>query len=266
LTEKKVTVNKDETLALLFNGSLKIIQKKKGYRFSLDAILLAHFTWLHHQRADSIVELGTGSGVIPLILAQRFKGSTITGVEVQRTLTELAQRNVIMNGLTNRITIVQGDLRKLRESYPPASFDLVLSNPPFYPVKAGRINPGSERAIARHELAGTLMDVAKISWYLLKPKGRLIIIYPTFRLIDLIDQVRSKGLEPKLMRIVYSRADSGGKLVLLSCSKGGKSALKVLNPLIIYRGKGEYTKELREIYQWIGSPPPEVADPLLLTD
>jgi len=265
LTEKKVTVRPDETLDLLFNGSLKVIQKKKGYRFSLDAILLAHFSCLH-QRADSIIELGTGSGVIPLILARRFKEAAIVGVEVQETLAELAQKNVIINGLIDRITIVKGDLRALKEKYSPSSFDLVLSNPPFYPAEAGRVNPGSERAIARHELVGTLPDIVKIASYLLKPKGRLIMIYPAFRLIDLIYQLRSNGLEPKLMRVVYSRVGSPGKLILLSCSKEGRTELKVLKPLIIYQSRSEYTEEMREIYQWIGSLSPEVADHLLLTD
>jgi tRNA1Val (adenine37-N6)-methyltransferase len=266
LTEKKVTVRQDETLDLLFNGSLKIIQKKKGYRFSIDAILLAHFTCIHHRRADSIIELGTGSGVIPLILAQRFKEAVITGVEVQGSLADLAQRNVIMNMLTDRVTIVKDDLRRLRENNPPSSFDLVLSNPPFYPAEAGRINPGSERAIARHELAGSLEDIVKISSYLLKPRGRLVMIYPAFRLVDLIYQVRRNGLEPKLMRVVYSRADTEAKLVLLSCSRGGRSALKVLKPLIVYQGIGASTEELQEIYQWVGSLPPEGADHLLLGD
>ena len=266
LTEKKVIVRQDETLDLLFNGSLKIIQKKKGYRFSIDAILIAHFTWSHHRRADSIIELGTGSGVIPLILAQRFQESAITGVEVQDSLSELAEKNVVMSRLADRITILKGDFRRLKETYAPASFDLVVSNPPFYPATAGRINPGSERAIARHELAGSLEDIVKISSYLLKPKGRFIMIYPAFRLIDLIEQLRKNGLEPKLMRIVFSKVNSEGKLVLVSCSKGGRSALKVLSPLFIYQDKGEYSHEVQEIYRWVGSPPPGGADPLLLGD
>ena len=266
MAEKKVPVRQDETLDLLFNGSLKIIQKKNGYRFSIDAILLSHFAWSHHRRAGTVIELGTGSGVIPLILAHRFREATIIGVEVQETLAELAQRNVTMNRLDNRVCIVKGDLRRLRGSYSPASFDLVLSNPPFYPVHAGKINPGSERAIARHELTGSLEDMVQIASYLLKPKGRLIVIYPAFRLIDLIHQLRNNGLEAKLMRVVHSRANSEGKLVLLSCSRGGRAALKVLKPLIIYQGRGEYTEELTEIYQWVGSLPPEVSDPLLLVN
>jgi len=264
LVEKKVSVRSDETLDLLFNGSLKIIQKKAGYRFSIDAILLAHFIWSHHRHAGAVIELGTGSGVIPLILARRYEEATIVGVEVQERLAELAQRNVIMNKLMDRISVVEGDLRTLRKSYLPASFDLVLSNPPFYPVHAGRINPGSERAMARHELTGSLEDVVKIASYLLKAKGRLVIIYPAFRLIDLVQKLRQNGLEPKIMRFVYSRVDSEAKLVLLSCSRGGRAALKVLEPLVIYQSAGEYTEEVQEIYQWVGSPTTEVTDPLLL--
>jgi tRNA1Val (adenine37-N6)-methyltransferase len=264
LAEKKVPVRQNETLDLLFNGSLKVIQMKKGYRFSIDAILLAHFTWCHHRHVDTVVDLGTGSGVIPLILAHRFREAKIVGVEVQETLAELAHRNVTMNSLTDRIFILKGDLRSLKESYAPASFDLVLSNPPFYPAHAGRINPRSERAIARHELIGSLEDMVKIASYLLKYKGRLVMIYPAFRLIDLIHQLRSNGLEPKLMRVVHSRADSEGKLILLSCSKNGRAALKVLKPLIIYQGVGKYTEDLLEIYQWVGSPLQEVTHPLLL--
>lgn len=264
LVEDKVLIKSDETLDLLFNGSLKIIQKKKGYRFSLDAILLAYFTWQHHSQAKKIIELGTGSGVILLILAHWFRNAEIVGVEIQKSLTELANRNIILNGLSERITIIEKDIRRLGEDYPLASFDLVVTNPPFYPVKSGRINPGTEQALARHEVVLSLKELIKISSYLLKSKGRLVMIYPVFRLSELIHQLKNCGLEPKLMRIVYSRVVSEGKLFLLSCSKGGRSALKLLKPLIIYQAHSEYTDEVKEIYRWVGSSPTKITDHLPL--
>ena len=266
MREEKVFVQDDESLDLLFGGGLKVIQKKKGYRFSLDALLLAHFASFHHHHADSIIELGTGSGVIPLILSRSFREARMVGVEIQDSLADLAQRNVIMNERSDRITIVKGDLRMLRGLYPASSFDLVLSNPPFYPVRAGRINPHSERAMARHEMAGTLSDLVKTAFHLLKHRGRFVVIYPAFRLIDLTSELRKNGLEPKLMRTVHSRSDSEAKMVLLSSSRGGRSALKVLAPFVVYQEGGIYTEELQGIYEWVGSSLPEVADPLLLTD
>ena len=160
----EVPLQEGEELAQLFDGRLRIIQKKEGYRFSLDAILLAHFTSLI--KAHSIVDLGTGSGIIPLVLARRMNSPSIVGVEVQEELADMARRTVALNGLTGCISILHNDLRNASDYLKPSSFDLVVCNPPYYPVTDGRINPDKQKAIARHEVMATLKDVVVASHYL----------------------------------------------------------------------------------------------------
>jgi len=245
----EVSIGEDERLDELFNGRLRIIQKKAGYRFSIDAILLAHFA--SQLSADSIIDLGTGSGIIPLILARKMTASTIVGVEVQETMADMAKRTIALNGYAERVSILHKDLRDLHKCFSSSSFDLVISNPPYYPVKNGRINPDEQKAIARHEIMAKAEDVISISHYLVKPAGLVVIIFPAKRLSDLLCSLQACDLKPELLQIIYSRKHDEGRLVIVESCKGGNPELEIKKPFFVYETEGVYSEEMQRIYNGI---------------
>jgi tRNA1Val (adenine37-N6)-methyltransferase len=242
----EITFREDEKLDELFNGRLKIIQKKEGYRFSLDALLLAHFS--SHLSAHSIIDLGTGSGIIPLILAGKTAAPTIVGVEVQEEMADMARRTIFLNDLPGRVTILREDLRNIRDCFPPASFDLVVSNPPYYPVSTGRINPTEQKAIARHEIMLSLEDLIAGAHYLVKPTGSVVIIFPAKRLSELLSALTQAGMKPRLLRIIYSQKKGEGKLVIIEACKGGNPELEITQPFFVYAQGGGYSEDMQNIY------------------
>lgn len=229
----------------LFRGRLKILQKESGYRFSMDALILAHQIPLKDM--DVGVDLGTGCGIIPLILAHRSSTARLYGIEVQKDLAELASRNVRLNHMEDRITIVCGDMKDFRSWLEPGVVDVVFSNPPYRKVLSGRINPDPERAVARHEIKGTLADVVYVAEKLLRPSGRLLVIYPAERIADLLARMRAFRLEPKRLRLVHSRQNSDAELVLAEGLKQGNPGVKVVPPLIVHKEDGGYTDEVKEM-------------------
>ena len=229
----------DETLDALFNGRLQILQKKKGYRFSVDAILLSQFTKI--RKNETVIDLGTGCGILPLILSQTTKANFLVGVEIQKGMAECAEKNVFLNHLGNRISILKQDFRDLRRTFPPGSFDVVLSNPPYRRYRTGRINPSMEKAIARHEIKGTLGDLISIASYLLPPKGRCYLIFPALRTVDLLVALRGGKLEPKRLRLVHPSIAEEAKFILIESIKDSGAELKIMDPLILHetdRGEG----------------------------
>lgn len=245
----EINLGYDEELDQLFDGRLKVIQKKEGYRFSVDAILLAHFASLIE--VPSIIDLGTGSGIIPLVLARKTATPSIVGVEVQEQLARMAQRTIALNGLTDRISIVHNDLRKVHDYLKPSSFDLVVCNPPYYTVTEGRINPDIQKAIARHEIMATLQDVTAASHYLVKPEGIITIIFPAKRIIDLLHALKQTDITPKRLRMIYSTYQGEGKLVIIEAVKVGSPELVVEKPFFIYNRSGDYSEEMQTIYDQI---------------
>jgi tRNA1Val (adenine37-N6)-methyltransferase len=239
-------IRDDEKLDELFDGRIRVIQKKTGYRFSLDAVLLAHFA--ARIPAASIIDLGTGSGIVPLLLARKHANTTIAGVELQPGLADMARRTIALNGLTDRVSIVQDDLREIRRGFAPSSFDLVVSNPPYYPVVDGRINPDEEKAIARHEIMATVQDIIQVSSYLVSSAGSVLIIFPAKRLMDLLTAFLTSGLKPRALRIIYSRMNEEAKLVMAEGCKTGNPELEIAEPFIIYGADGDYSEEMRRIY------------------
>ena len=237
---------KDETLSHLLPGNVKILQKKRGYRFSIDSILLAHFVRL--REGQKVVDLGTGSGVIPIILATRVKTTRIWGVEIQEELAEMAKRNIEMNQLQDRIHIVKSDVRNLADRMESEEFDIVLTNPPYRKIRSGRLNLQREKAMARHEIKGSLADMTKIAFRLLRPKASFYLVYPAVRLVDLITCVRGSHLEPKRLRLVHPNVGKGAKLILLEAIKGGGPGLDIHPPLFIHDLNGQYSEEMRSIY------------------
>jgi len=242
----EVPIEKDERIDELFNGRLRIIQKKEGYRFAIDAILLAHFT--SQLSAESIIDLGTGSGIIPIILARKTAASTIVGIEVQETMANMAMRTILLNGFTERVSILHGDFRDLRSRFAASTFDLVVSNPPYYPVSNGRINPGEQKAIARHEIMAKLEDVIGIAHYLVKSSGSVVIIFPARRLADLLCSLKESDLKPELLQIIYSHRYDEGKLVIVKSCKGGNPELEIKKPFFVYKTKDIYSEEMQRIY------------------
>jgi tRNA1Val (adenine37-N6)-methyltransferase len=222
----------DETLDTFFNGNLQMIQKKRGYRFSVDAILLSQFVKIH--KDERVIDLGTGCGVLPLLLSHTTQAHSFIGVEIQKKMADCAKKNVILNHLENRISIIRQDFRELRNTFPPGSFDVVLSNPPYRKYRTGRINPSLEKAIARHEVKGTLEDLVSIASYLLPPKGRCYVIFPVLRTVDLFVALRGEKLEPKRLQFVHPFLGKEAKFVLTESIKDSGVELKLMNPLILH--------------------------------
>lgn len=242
-----MTLLPGETITNLKFGGVQIIQPKSGYRFSLDPLLLCAFAEIPARA--KVADLGTGSGVIPLLLAKAGKGQEFIGIELQAELAGRAGRSVALNGLEDHIRIVRADLRDLPEALVAGSFDAVVSNPPYRRPTSGRVAPGAERGAARHELAGGLTDFLRSAAFLLNNGGRFCIIYLAERMAELLDEMRTFRLEPKRLRTVHSRAGEPAKLVLVEGRKNARGGLTVAAPLIIYAGQGRtYTPEVAATY------------------
>jgi len=211
-----------------------LIQSQKGYRFSIDAILLSQFVTV--KPGDVVVDLGTGCGVIPLILLLTKPFRFAFGLEIQKELALQAGRNIRLNRLEDRMEVILGDIR-----HPPmarGSADVVTCNPPYRKVKSGRINPDPRRAIARHELLASIDDILRAAAALLRKKGRLALIYPALRLVDILVRLRRFNLEPKKIRINYPGLESSAKLALIEASLSARPGLEICPPLL---GQGDFT-------------------------
>lgn len=221
----------DETLDLFLDGKLQIIQKKKGYRFSVDTLLLGQFVRI--RKNERVIDLGTGCGILPLILSQNAKDNSFVGVEIQEGLAECAEKNVVLNLLEGRVSILKQDFRELKTVFQQGSFDVVLSNPPYREYQTGRINPSMDKAIARHEIKGKLDDLISMASYLLPPKGRCYLIFPALRTVDLFVALRKGELEPKRIQFVHPRVGEEAKFILVESFKASGVELKIIRPLIL---------------------------------
>ena len=220
----------------LVGSGYLIIQSKKGYRYSLDAVLLAHFVSCLPGR--SALELGMGNGAVSLLLARRREGLKIVGLELQEILASQAQRSLILNGLERRVRVLVADWRKASYLFPPGSFDLVLANPPYRAAGTGRSSPRPEVALAKHGPQGGLGDLLRASSWVLEAKGTLGLIYQSSRLVDLMIRLRQDHLEPKCLRLVHSFPGSEAEFALVGARKEARLGLQVLPPLILYSEKG----------------------------
>ncbi len=224
---------------------IKLFQAKSGYRFSVDAVLLENF--ITAKRLHKGVELGTGSGVISILLAKRIKGIKIIASEIQEALAERALRNVEINRLGKKIEVLNIDINKLKKDYSTNEFDFVFSNPPFRKPMTGRMSVVEERAVARHEIEITLPDLLKTASYLLKHSGKLFLIYHPFRLAELVSLLQKVRLEPKRMRFVHSRVGEEAKMVMIEAVKGSGTWLKIDSPLYMYENSKDYSPEMLQI-------------------
>lgn len=236
------TLAPDETLDALFQGGVELYQSRAGYRFSLDAVLLAHFARI--KARDRIVDLGAGNGAIALMLAFLYPAARVVGVEIQPAMLERARRSVALNDLEERVIMRRGDVRAPAALGETASFDVAVCNPPYRAPPSGRVSPNPEKRIARHELQGALGHFLKAGKVLLRRKGRLALIYPAFRCVDVLASLRAAGIEPKRLRMVHSSCGSEASLVLVEGVKGGKSEIAVEAPLFVYDEKQRYRAEV----------------------
>ena len=236
----------DEMEDTFFNGRLRVFQHREGYRFSIDAVLLAAFS--RPKPADRVVDLGTGCGIMPLIIGSRHPETRIVGVEIQPDLAELARRNIEINGLQSRIAIIENDMRSLSMKAISGPVDIVICNPPYRKSRSGRINPHSQRAVARHEILMTLPDMTAAASRILAVSGRFAVIYPAERITELLLQLRASDIEPKKIQTVHSHIQDPARLVLVSGVKGGRPGAAVLEPLVIFQPDGSYSKSVQAMF------------------
>lgn len=233
---------------------IKLYQPKKGYRFSVDALLLYDFVDL--KRVGSIADLGAGSGIVGILLAKKYSDANITLFEIQDNLATLAEKNIVLNSLEDRIKVIKTDISDIKavhsslrlRRFTVHSYDLAVSNPPFRKFKSGLTSIDDEKAIARHEIKLRLHELIDAAAYLLRAKGRFCIVYHPYRLAELMETLRKRGLEPKRVRFVYSNTLSEAKMVLLEAVKEGKVGMKVDKPFYVYKKDGSYTDEMKGIY------------------
>lgn len=242
------TLRPGERLDDLLIGGLRIIQHKDQFRFSLDAVLLAHFATV--KRRAAAVDLGAGSGVLGLLLATRG-AERVTGVEINPDLADMARRSIAVNGLTDRLAILGADVRSLKDGGLLAAgrWDLVVTNPPYRLPGGGAVSPRGAVAQARHELAGGVDDFVAAAAFLLKERGRLAMVHLPERLTDIAGAFRGAGIEPKRLRLVHPAPDKAAKLLLVEGVRGARPGLAVLPPLFVYGGDGRYSPEIMAYYQ-----------------
>lgn len=253
-----VTLLEDERIDDLERSGLKIIQNTKDFCFGIDAVLLSGFAadalkGAEKKRGQSmtaprILDLGTGTGILPLLLSAKTDAEAIVGLEIQAESADMAARSVRINDLEKKIRIVHGDIKEAAALFGRSVFDAVTCNPPYIRAGSGIVNPDSAKALARHEIACTFEDVACQTAAVLKPGGRLFLVHRPQRLAEVIDVLRACKLEPKRLRLVHSYQDTDAVLVLIEAVCGGNPELRVEKPLIVYKRPGVYSEEIYEIY------------------
>ena len=224
----------------------RIIQDPSFFCFGSDAVLLSGFAKLNPR--DRVLDLGTGTGVIPILLAARHEGPVFTGLEINPRSADMARRSVALNGLEERIGIVEGDIKAADTLFPGGSFDVIVTNPPYMAGDGGLKNPSEAKAAARHEVLCTIDDVLRVSAALLKSGGSFYMVHRPHRLAEITEKMRRARIEPKILRLVHPHAGDPAKMFLIKGTKDGGQWLQVERPLIIFDENGERTEEVRELY------------------
>lgn len=241
-----ITIMGNERIDDLQYRGLRLIQKTDGFCFGIDAVLLSYFAQV--PKNASVIDLGTGTGIIAVLVAAKKGPARVVGLEIQADMAEMAARSVALNGLQDKISIVRGDIKDAVQLFGPSSFDAVVTNPPYMEKGGGRLNPEDSKAISRHEILCSLEDVISVSARLLKHGGKFSMVHRPHRLADIMYNMRKYGIEPKLMRLVHPSPGKRPNLVLISGTRGGRAELSVQEPLYVYDSSGRYTKEIDEIY------------------
>ena len=232
----------DETCDKVFGGRVSVIQRRGGYRLSLDTLLLTAF--VAPVMGGRVIDLGSGCGVVPFALAAFYPTVECVGLELQQPMLARARRALGLNPVQNRVSFVAGNVCDVSQSFQPGSFDVVTCNPPYRRLKSGRPNPDRERYVARHEIEAVLGDFVSAGAYLLRYRGRMALVYPAARAVELCSVMRGARVEPHRVRFVQSFSDTNATLVLVEGVKEGRSDLAVLPPLVIYRQENVYSEEM----------------------
>lgn len=241
-----IDLKEHERLDDLQRNGYHIIQRTNGFCFGMDAVLLSGFASV--RTGERVLDLGTGTGIILLLLEAKYEGEYYTGLEIQEDIADMARRSVLCNSLEKKINIVTGDIKEASRLFGAASFDVVTSNPPYMNDDHGLKNPDLGKAISRHEVLCTLDDVVREASKVLKPGGRFYMVHRPRRLIEIVTVLTRYKLEPKRMKLVHPFVNKEANMVLIEAVRGGKSMIKVEAPIIVYKEPGVYTDEIYDIY------------------
>lgn len=230
----------------LERNGYRIIQRTDGFCFGMDAVLLSGFARVGP--GEQALDLGTGTGIIPILLEAKTEGRRFIGLEIQEQVADMARRSVALNHLEEKIQIVTGDIKEAERMFPLASFDVVTSNPPYMNDAHGLKNPGEMKAISRHEVLCTLEDVIRTAARLVRPGGRFYLVHRPHRLIEIITMLTKYKLEPKRIKFVHPFIHREANMVLIEAVRGGRSMVKVEKPVIVFQEPGVYSDEIRQVY------------------
>ena len=236
----------NERVDELQRNHYQIIQNPEKFCFGMDAVLLSSFA--KAREGERVLDLGTGTGIIPILMEAKTKGANFIGLEIQEESADMARRSVLLNHLEDKISIVTGDIKEANQLFKSASFDVVTTNPPYMNQHHGLLNPDMPKAIARHELLCNLEDVVGQAAKLLKPGGRFYMVHRPFRLAEIIETMKKYRLEPKRMKFVHPYIDKEPNMVMIEGARGGKPMVTIEAPLIVYESPNVYTQEIYDIY------------------
>lgn len=242
----KVILKENERIDDLHRKGYKIIQNPEMFCFGVDAVFLAYFANI--AKMDKVLDMGTGNGIIPILLEGRYKPDVVIGIEIQEVNVDMARRSVHMNNLDKKVQIIQGDIREADKLLPLSSFDVVTCNPPYMDEGKGLTNQHSAKTIARHEVLCTLEDVIRVGSRLVRVGGRMCIVHRPHRIVDLLVLLREYKMEPKRMRFIHSYSNTAPNLVLVEAVRQGKPMMKLEPPLFVYKAPGIYSDEINTIY------------------
>ena len=241
-----IDLKENERIDDLQRNHLRITQKTDGFCFGMDAVLLSGFPAV--KPGERVLDLGTGTGIIPILLSAKTEGEHFTGLEIQEEIAGMAKRSVSMNGLEKKIEIVNGDIKEASRIFGAASFDVVTTNPPYMNDAHGLKNPTEVKAISRHEVLCTLEDVVREGAKVLKHGGRMYMVHRPHRLIEILNTMTKYRLEPKRMKLVHPFRDKEANMVLIEAVRGGGAWMKVEPPVVVYKEPGVYSEEIYDIY------------------
>ncbi len=241
-----IKLYENERIDDLNRNGYQLIQNKKKFCFGMDAVLLSSFA--SAEEGECVLDLGTGTGIIPILMEAKTRASHFTALEIQDDIADMASRSVTLNRLDHKISICKGDIKEASKIFGGASFDVVTTNPPYMSDNHGLKNPDMSKAISRHEVLCTLDDIIREAAKVLKPGGRFYMVHRPFRLTDIMDTLRKYRLEPKRVRMVHPYIDKEANMVLIEAIRGQKPLVKVDPPIIVYKEAGVYTDEIYTLY------------------
>ena len=242
-----IDILEDERIDDLEYKGLRIIQSEEGFCFGIDSILLVDFA-KEIKENSTIIDLGTGTGILGIMLSKKVNPLKIVGIEIQKEVYEMAKRSISLNHLENKFEIINSDIKDIHNKLQMNIFDAVVTNPPYKKIGTGLTNKNDKKLVSRHEIAASLEDFIKISYKILKDKGSLYMVHRPDRLVDIIELLRKYKLEPKKIRFVYPKKEKEAKLLLIKAVKNAKPFLKIETPLYVYKENGKYTDDILRIY------------------